>query len=63
MQYSAPTPWRNAERVELATLTYLDWFNNRRLHSELDDIPPAEFEADCYARPRTGHQVQTPTWT
>lgn len=56
-------PWRNAEHVELATLTYIDWFNNRRLHSELGDIPPAEFEADYYARTRAQAKVQTPTRT
>ena len=56
-------PWRNAEHVELATLTYVDWFNQRRLHSELGDIPPAEFEHDYYARTRTEHQVPTPTRT
>ena len=56
-------PWRHAEHVELATLTYIDWFNNRRLHSELGDIPPAEFEADYYARARTEATVPTPTRT
>lgn len=56
-------PWRHAEHVELATLTYVDWFNNRRLHSELGDIPPAEFETLYYARTRTEHQVPTPTRT
>lgn len=57
------SPWRHAEHVELATLTYIDWFNNRRLHSELDDIPPAEFETHYYARTRTEHQAPTPTRT
>ncbi len=56
-------PWRNAEHVELATLTYIEWFNHRRLHSELGDIPPAEFEHDYYARPRAETQVPTPTRT
>ncbi len=56
-------PWRHAEHVELATLSYVDWFNNRRLHSELGNIPPTEFEADYYARTRTQHQVPTPTRT
>lgn len=32
------------------TLAWVDWFNNRRLHSELGDIPPAEFETEHYAR-------------
>jgi putative transposase len=56
-------PWRNAEHVELATLGWVEWFNNRRLHSELGDIPPAEFEHDHYARNRTEAKAQTPTRT
>ena len=49
--------------VELATLAWVEWFNNRRLHSELDNIPPAEFEANHYARPRAQTQIPTPTRT
>lgn len=56
-------PWRHAEHVELATLTYVDWFNNRRLHSELGDVPPIEFEADYHARTRIEATVPTPTRT
>ncbi len=56
-------PWRNVEHVELATLAWVEWFNNRRLHSELGDIPPAEFEHDYYARTRTQQQAPTPTRT
>ena len=56
-------PWRNAEHVELATLAYVDWFNQRRLHSELADIPPTEFETLYYAQTRTNHQAPTPTRT
>ena len=41
-------PWRGLEDVEFVTLEYLDWFNQRRLHSELGMLPPAEFEADHY---------------
>jgi putative transposase len=39
-------PWAGLDDVEYATLTYVDWFNHRRLHSELGMIPPAEFEAN-----------------
>ena len=53
-------PWRNVEHVELATLGWVEWFNNRRLHSELGDIPPAEFEANYYARTRAEATLQTP---
>jgi len=29
-------------------LTYVDWFNHRRIHNEIGKIPPAEFEANYY---------------
>jgi len=41
-------PWRNIEHVEWATLNYVDWFNNRRIHESLDYVPPVEFEAHYY---------------
>ena len=56
-------PWRNTEHVELATLAYVEWFNHRRLHSEIGDIPPAEFEANHYHQPRPEQPVPTPTRT
>ena len=42
-------PWRGLDDVEYATLDYVDWFNNRRLHGELGMVPPAEFETRYYA--------------
>jgi len=41
--------WRTVADVELATAGWVDWWNERRLHSACGDIPPAEFEA-AYAR-------------
>jgi len=41
-------PWKNADDVEWATLTYVDWFNNRRIHNEIGKIPPAELEENHY---------------
>src|SRR5215216_5901478 len=38
-------PWRHLEAVEFATLTWVDWFNTRRLLEPLGDMPPAEYEA------------------
>ncbi|ROK33205.1 transposase [Escherichia coli] len=35
--------------VELATLTWVDWYNNRRLLERLGHIPPAEAEKAYYA--------------
>jgi len=37
-------PWRGLDHVELVTLEWVDWFNNRRLHSACGDVPPAEYE-------------------
>jgi putative transposase len=42
------SPWRTVEQVELATLEYVDWFNQRRLYEACGDIPPAELEAAYY---------------
>jgi putative transposase len=38
-------PWRTIDDLELATLSWVHWHNNERLHSYLDDVPPVEFEA------------------
>ena len=38
-------PWRGLDDLEMATVEYIDWYNNRRLHGELGHVPPAEDEA------------------
>jgi putative transposase len=50
-------PWRTPEQVEIATLEYIDWWNNRRLHTEIGDIPPAEKEAMYYAETELNQPV------
>lgn len=42
-------PWRGLDDVEIATLEWVDWFNNRRLFEDLGWIPPAEAESHYYA--------------
>ncbi len=42
-------PWRTVEQVELATLEYVWWWNNQRLHGELDMRTPLEVEQAYYA--------------
>jgi putative transposase len=37
-------PWRTLDQVELGTAEWVDWWNQRRLHSAIDHLPPAEFE-------------------
>ena len=41
--------WPNASSVEMATLQWVDWFNNHRLFGPIGHIPPAEAEANYYA--------------
>ena len=41
-------PWRHLEAVEFATLTWVDWFNTRRLLEPIGYVPPAEYEAGYY---------------
>jgi putative transposase len=47
-------PWRHLEAVEFATLTWVDWFNNRRLLEPIGYVPPAEYEAQYYAQASGG---------
>ncbi|KAA1376239.1 IS3 family transposase [Aeromicrobium fastidiosum] len=42
-------PWRSVEQVELATLEYVWWWNNARLHGELGMRTPFEVETEYYA--------------
>jgi putative transposase len=44
-------------RTSSATLGWVYRHNNSRLHSYLDDVPPAEFEATFYDAPRTGQTL------
>lgn len=41
-------PFRTVDELELATLSWVDWWNHDRLHGELSHIPPIEFEIDHY---------------
>jgi len=54
-------PWRGLDDVEFATLEYVDWFNNRRLHGEIEHGPgyttPAAFEADHYRQTISADQA------
>jgi putative transposase len=41
--------WDDVDQLELATLSWVHWFNHERLHSHCEDVPPDEFEAAHYA--------------
>jgi transposase InsO family protein len=47
-------PWRTVEQVELATLEWVWWWNNARLHGELDMRTPVEVENAYYADHESG---------
>uniref|UniRef100_UPI003C6CE2CA IS3 family transposase n=1 Tax=Hafnia alvei TaxID=569 RepID=UPI003C6CE2CA len=41
--------WKNRQDVELATLDWVDWFNNRRLLERIGYVAPVEAEQTYYA--------------
>ncbi len=56
-------PWRSIDDLKFAVAEYIDWFNNRRLHSAIGMIPPVEAEQEHYDSPpsarckqRTGYR-------
>jgi Transposase and inactivated derivatives len=42
-------PWRDLEHLEQSIMDWVDWYNNRRLHSWCGAIPPAEYEASYHS--------------
>ncbi len=58
-------PWSGLADVEFATLTYVDWFNNRRLHGQIEAGPgfttPAAFEAAYHHQPVPTHHGEDST--
>jgi putative transposase len=41
--------WDDVDELELATLSWVHWFNEQRLHEHCRHVPPAEFEQAFYA--------------
>ena len=50
-------PWRTPDQVELATLAWVDWWNQHRLHGAIGDVPPAEYEDAYYHANREFQEV------
>jgi len=46
-------PRKGLDDLEISTARWVAWFNDDRLHSELDDRTPAKVKAEYYA-----HQSQ-----
>ena len=49
--------WKTMEEVEMETLKWVDWLNNRRLLDPIGNIPPAEAEDAFYANLNTFDMV------
>ena len=49
-------PFKTISDIEYATAGWVDWYNNRRLHTSLGMIPPIEYEDAYYAA--LNHEVQ-----
>ncbi len=49
-------PWKGLDDLEVATCGWVVWFNERRIHGQLDDRTPAEVEAAWHRQ-----QTATPT--
>ncbi|MEU8868815.1 IS3 family transposase [Streptomyces umbrinus] len=41
-------PWKDVDQVERAIFQWVTWYNEERLHSALDYVPPAEYERDFW---------------
>ncbi len=41
-------PWHTVDELELATLNWVHWFNEIRLHSSIGYVPPVEYEQTYY---------------
>jgi putative transposase len=51
-------PWRGLDDVEIATLEWVDWFNQRRIFEAIGNCPPAENEATYYRNTEPSGSLQ-----
>ena len=49
-------PFRSADDLELATLSWVHWFNENRLHSSIEYLTPIEKENEYYREMNPQHQ-------
>jgi len=50
-------PWRSLEEVEFATLTWVDWWNERRLLEPIGNVPTAEYEEMYFQKKETATEA------
>jgi putative transposase len=49
-------PFMTVDELELATLSWVHWFNEHRLHSSIGYVPPVEYEQAYYRQNTTPEQ-------
>ncbi len=49
-------PFKTVDELELATLSWVHWWNEQRLHGALGHIPPVEYERAYYRQNTPGQQ-------
>jgi putative transposase len=52
-------PWKTVDDLEIATLEWVDWYNHRRIHSSIGNIPPAEYETRYYTQEQSATVAKT----
>jgi putative transposase len=53
-------PGQTRRELEIAIVEWIDWYNHRRLHSEIGDIPPAEHDTLWYRQQDLALKAGTP---
>lgn len=52
-------PLRTIDDVDYPTMEWVDWYNNRRVHSVLDYVPSEEYESTYYAHFQTSQPAMS----
>jgi len=45
--------WQSRDQVEYAIVEWIGWYNHRRLHSAIGNVPPTGYEATYYRSIKT----------
>lgn len=46
-------PWQTRAEAEIAIYEWISWYNHERIHTSIEDMPPAEYEIKYYTQINT----------
>jgi transposase InsO family protein len=46
-------PWKTRAQAEVAIYEWISWYNHERIHTSIEDMPPAEYEIKHYTQINT----------